>query len=162
MEYDPRLLFDIREIDLSATMVDIEEIRRFNKHRGEAEQIDRIVWHSEDYARAVASRLIRDDEWWVAGHVPGNPLLPAVMMVEAAAQVASYTFQVRKFAEYNFVGFTGIDRTKFRQTVSPGDQMYLLVQDVKVNIKRMISDIQGIVDGKLVFETRITGMPIVK
>lgn len=162
MEYDPRLLFDVREIDLAGTMVDIEEVRQYNKHRGEAEQIDRIVWHNEDYSRAIACRYIRDNEWWVPGHIPGNPILPAVMMVEAAAQLASFTFQVRKFADYNFVGFTGIDNTKFRVTVKPGDMLYLLVQDVKVSIKRMISDAQGMIDGKLVFETRITGMPIVR
>lgn len=162
MDYDPRLLFDISKIDLSRTMVDLPGIQKLNKHRGEAQQIDRIIWHTPNFTKALATRLIRDDEWWVKGHIPGNPIYPAVMMVEAAAQLSSYMFQARDVPDYEFVGFTGIDNTKFRLKLSPGDTLYILAKEVKFHVRRFVVDAQGVVNGKLAYETRITGMPIVK
>ncbi len=156
----PPLLFDIEGIDLDATAVDLDGIQDINKHRGEAQQIDRIAWVGEDFNQAVAIRVVRDDEWWCAGHIPGYPVMPAVMMVEAAAQLTSWMFQARKIVEYEFVGFTRIDDTKFRNKVVPGDTLVILANQVKFHVKRFICDTQGVVNGKIAFESRITGMPI--
>lgn len=157
----PPLLFSLDGIDLNATVVDLDGIQAINKHRGEAQQIDRIAWIGEGFAQAVAVRYIRDDEWWCPGHIPGHPIMPAVMMVEAAAQLTSWLFQARKVVDYEFVGFTRIDNTKFRNKVTPGDTLYILANQVKFHLRRFICDAQGIVNGKVAFESRITGMPII-
>lgn len=156
----PPLLFDIEGIDLNATAVDLDGIQAINKHRGEAQQIDRIAWVGEGFAQAIATRYVRGDEWWCAGHIPGYPVMPAVMMVEAAAQLTSWMFQSRKIIEYEFVGFTRIEDTKFRRKVTPGDTLVILANQVKFHIKRFVCDTQGLVDGQIAFESRITGMPI--
>lgn len=158
----PPLLFDIAGIDLDATAVDIHGIRKYNKHRGEAEQIDRIAWLAEGYHQAIGIRKVRDDEWWCPGHIPGEPIMPAVMMIEAAAQLSSYTYLAREIYRHPFVGFTAIDNTKFRHKVVPGDTLVILAIEVRFQARRFICDVQGLVNGRLAFESRITGMPIFK
>ncbi len=153
------ILFDISAIDLDATMVPIDLIRKFNKHRFEAEMLDRIAWHTPDLTRAVAIRTVRDDEWWVRGHIPGRPLLPAVLMLESAAQMCSYMFLAREIINYEFVGFTGIGNTKFRGTCTIGDRLVILGKEVKFHIKRFIVDVQGWVGDRFIFESQIIGMP---
>ena len=156
----PPLLFDIRGIDLDATAVDLEGIKAINKHRGQAVQLDRLAWVGDNCEQAIPIRKVRDDEWWCAGHIPGRPIMPAVMMVEAAAQLTSWMFLARGIVTFPFVGFTRIENTKFRNRVEPGDTLAILCQQVKFQLKRMVCDAMGLVDGRIAFESRITGMPI--
>lgn len=155
-------LFDFSNIDISRVMIDLEGIKEILSQRGESLQLDYFAYVDEKFSRCVAVRKVRPDEWWVPGHIPGTPVLPAVMMVESAAQATSFLFQSKKLVNYHFVGFTGIDNTKFRRTVGPGDTLVLIGQEVKFSVKRMVCDVQGYVNGSLVFETQITGMPVVK
>ena len=80
-------------------------------------------------------------------------------MIESAAQMASYlSFEL--FKHDKFMGFGGVDAVKFRGAVTPPAIMYIILKLVDVRPRRIICDAQGIVDGKLVFEGRITGMPV--
>ena len=153
----PTPLVDLSEIDLTATAMDQRLIGTYIPHRGHMLQLDRIIWRRDDYTSAVAIKRVRDDEFWCAGHIPGKPILPGVLMIESGAQLASVMYFAR-VAHRNFAGFTRIENTVFRGIVTPGDEMYVLAREVKFHIKRFISDIQGIVRGKVVFESRITGM----
>ncbi len=155
----PPPLFDFLHFDLSATLVDRAGIMAINSHRGDALQLDRIVWLNSDRSRAVAVKEIGHNEWWAAGHLPQKPLYPAALMVEAAAQLASLLFQVKDVPEYEFVGFTALDNTRIFFLPKPGDSLVMLAKDVKFNIRRMVCDVQGYVDGRISFEARITGMP---
>jgi len=157
------LLFDPAEIDFGTTQFERPIIEKYNRHRGEAVQIDRIVWMDEAHQRAVATRRIRDDEWWCPGHIPERAIFPAVLMVEASAQLASFMFMSREMINYEFVGFTRIDETVFRSMVGPGDELVLLAREVKFHIRRFICRVQGIKpDGEFVFETKVTGMPLIE
>ena len=67
--------------------------------------------------RIVGFKDIRDDEFWVAGHIPGRPLFPGVLMIETAAQLAS--FYTKKFVGWKgFVGFGAVENCRFRAQVS--------------------------------------------
>ncbi len=156
----PPRLFDLSAIDLNATALDRVGIMKYIAQRGLALQLDKLAWFSEDHNRAVAVKHVRDDEWWSAGHVPGQPLMPAVMMIEAGAQLASVIFQIHDVIHHKFIGFTAIDRTKFRGVVHPGDDLIILGQVFKFHPRRMICDLQGWVGDDLIYESRITGMPI--
>jgi 3-hydroxymyristoyl/3-hydroxydecanoyl-(acyl carrier protein) dehydratase len=57
-----------------------------------------------------------------------------------------------------FLGFTRCDETVFRGQVVPGDDLFILARQVERNRRRFVSRAQGVVNGKLVFETLITGM----
>ena len=84
----PKLLVDLTQIDLDQVTISIEEIREVNAQRYEMEQLLGIITHRPDEGYVVGFKDVRDDEFWVRGHIPGRPLLPGVLMIEAAAQLA--------------------------------------------------------------------------
>ncbi len=155
----PTLLFDITGIDLQKVQVGPTEIEKFNPHRGAMRLLDGICWMSEIMDQAVAFKDVREDEFWVPGHIPGRPLFPGVLMIEAGAQLASYLF-LRRSKHSKFMGFTGVDEVSFRGMVKPGDRLYVIGQQVEFRPRRCICDVQGMVNGTLVFAARITGMPM--
>ena len=92
----------------------------------------------------------------VAGHIPGRPLLPGVLMIEAGAQLAS--FYTRTYVGWKgFIGFGGVDEVKFRMQVPPGVRMYILGKKLWERHHRIYCNVQGWVDGNLAFEAGITG-----
>jgi len=155
----PPLLVDLATIDLDRVVVPIEEIRRLNPHRHEMEQLTAVIHLDPEAGQIVAVKDVRDDEFWVRGHIPGRPLLPGVLMIEAAAQMCSVYFKTVK-RDPRFLGFGGVDGVKFRGQVVPGDRLLLLGRAVEIRSRRAVFDTQGVVGNRLVFEARITGMPI--
>ncbi len=121
--------------------------------------IDRVIWLSAPGTSAYGERFIRDDEFWVAGHIPGRPLFPGVLMIEAAAQLCSIA-HTRTGRTTGFLGFTRCTDVIFRGQVVPGDMFYVLTRELSYNPRRFVSETQGLVNGKLVFEATITGMAI--
>lgn len=152
-------LFDYSGVDLTALVIDRKGLEEWLPHRGHMLQIDGVVWHATDYTRAVAIKHVRHDEFWVEGHIPGRPLLPGVLMIEAAAQISCVMYFSR-LNKGKFAGFTRIENTVFRGEVKPGDDLILLCKEVKFHPRRFIADTQGYVGDKFVFESRVTGMII--
>ena len=102
-----------------------------------------------------------EEPFWARGHIPGRPLMPGVIMIEAAAQLCSWAVrQVYDSAEYGdrFFGFGGIDNVKFRGTVFPGQTLLLLGKRTEVRPRRAVFTTQGWVDGRMAFQADITGM----
>ena len=152
----PALLYDISQIDLNAVLFDQEGIRKANPQRGDMEHLNAIVWADADAGRIVGYKDVRADEFWVPGHIPGRPLLPGVIMIEAAAQLAC--FYTRTYVGWKgFIGFGGASDIRFRQSVVPGQRLLLLAQKMWERHKRIESKVQGLVNGTLVFEATITG-----
>jgi 3-hydroxyacyl-[acyl-carrier-protein] dehydratase len=152
-----RFLFDLSHIDLTQVAVSYDQVGRLNPQCGDMRQLDHVIWSNADNTELLGVKHVRDDEFWVEGHIPGRPLLPGVLMIEAAAQLCSIQYK-RKTGNMSFLGFTRCDDVAFRGQVVPGDALYLLGKEVKFGERRFVSDVQGVVDGKLVFEGRITGM----
>lgn len=155
----PALLVDLEKLDLDRVVMPIEEIRKYNPHRYEMEQLSGVIHHDRETGRIVAFKDVRDDEFWVRGHIPGRPLMPGVLMIEAAAQMCSLYYKVVQ-QDPRFLGFGGVDAVKFRGQVVPGDRLFLLGRAVDIRNRRAVFDTQGVVAGRLVFEARITGMPM--
>ena len=155
------LLFDLSKIDLSAKPVfDRDAILKVNPQNYEMQQLDGVLWYDKPNMLVLGYKDVTDKEFWVRGHIPGRPLMPGVIMVEAAAQLLS--FFVRKImGEQGFIGFTAIDSAKFRSTVAPGQQLLLLGKITKFKPGRIYDAyIQGMVDDKMVFETEVSGMAV--
>ncbi len=160
----PPLLFDLSQIDLKANPVfDKEAIDKVNPQRFEMQQLDGILWYDKEKRLILGYKDVRDDEFWVRGHIPGRPVMPAVIMVEAAAQLSSF-FTKQVYKEKGFIGFAGIDTAKFRSIVEPGQRLYLLGHITKYkrrkNTTHVTISVQGIVENTMVFEAVISGMRI--
>jgi 3-hydroxyacyl-[acyl-carrier-protein] dehydratase len=155
----PQPVLDLSKIDLTKILIDKEGIRTINPQRYEMEHLDGIVHLDVDQGIAVGFKEVREDEFWVRGHIPGRPLLPGVIMIEAAAQLASfYTKYALKYE--GFFGFGGVDEVKFRGTVIPPSKLILVGRALEVRPRRSVCYVQGYVEDKMVFEAKITGMPV--
>jgi 3-hydroxyacyl-[acyl-carrier-protein] dehydratase len=153
----PSLLINLSEIDLTKVEYDKEAIAEVNPQSYEMSQLDGVIWADLKSLRILGFKDITAQEFWIRGHIPGRPIMPGVLMVEAAAQLSCF-FMKRIYGLEGFIGFSGIDRAKFRDTVVPGDKLYLLGHICKVRSRQFSADVQGLVNGKMVFDTRVTGM----
>ena len=121
--------------------------------------LDGVIHLNDAKTECIGFKDVRDDEFWVAGHIPGRPIFPGVLQIELAAQLASFVFQKRT-DDGRFMGFTGIDKVKFRGQVVPGNRLIILIKEVQFRPRRFIIDACGYIDGGLVVQAQITGMPI--
>jgi len=150
-------IYDISKIDQSRIDVPKEQIEQINPHRHEFMLLDGIFFYTLEEKVIAGFRDIRDDAFWVRGHIPGRPLFPGVLMIETAAQLVSYYAQTA-LPQEGFLGFAGVDNVKFRGSVTPGNRLVMLGYLIDLRPRRCVADTQGWVNGKLVYEGRITGM----
>ncbi len=156
----PPFLFDISTLDPDHVVLTKEQIYEVLPHRYEMMQLDAIIYNDMEHGVAAARRDVRSDEFWVRGHIPGRPLLPGVLMIESAAQLASFFAMKCLNFQASFLGFGGVDKVKFRESVSPGQRLIILAQMLESRTRRIVFSTQGVVDGRIAFEAIITGMPI--
>ena len=160
----PPLLFDLSQIDLKAKPVYAKEaICKINPQRFEMQQLDGILWYDKQKGLILGFKDVTEDEFWIRGHIPGRPLMPGVIMIEAAAQLSSF-FLKEIYQEPGFIGFSGIESAKFRSVIEPGKRLFLLGHITKYKSRksttRVTMDIQGVVDEVMVFETTVSGMRV--
>ena len=152
----PPLLIDLNELDLTTVALTKSQVYDLLPHRFEFQLLDSVCLVDLPRKRVVACADIRPNAWWVRGHVEGRPLLPGVLMLEMAAQASAVAAKLLGYDA--FIGFGGIDECKFREVVVPPARLYLLCAGLDYRPRRIISDTQGVVEGRLVFEARFTGL----
>ena len=155
----PPLILDPSTLDFEHSLADRDEIGRINRHRFEFALLDAIVYCDRQNSIFAGYHDVREDAWWVRGHIPGRPLLPGVLMIEAAAQLASYLTHYLLGFE-GFIGFAGVDKVKFRGTVTPPARLVIVGRGKNVKRRRTVCEFQAFVGDTMVFEAEITGMRV--
>jgi 3-hydroxyacyl-[acyl-carrier-protein] dehydratase len=156
------LLLDPSELDLDHVIADLAEIRRFNPQRFEMEQLTAIVFVDFDRKSCAGYKDITENEFWVRGHMPGMPLMPGVLMCEAAAQMCSYYAHKHELlGNSKVVGFGGLEDVRFRDPVRVGDRLVVVCKMLKVRTGSLIvCRFQAFVRQSLVADGKIKGIPL--
>jgi 3-hydroxyacyl-[acyl-carrier-protein] dehydratase len=157
----PKTIVNLEGIDFGKVEYDIEEIRKSNPQRFEMEQLSGIIRFCPEESYVIGFKDVTEREFWTRGHIPGRPLMPGVIMCEAAAQLCTF-FYKRALADSpdRFVGFGGMQDVKFRGTVVPGDRLVLIAKCTELKPRRATFQTQGFVNDKMVFEAIIIGLPV--
>ena len=88
--------------------------------------VDEII-STDGASAATGTWHLSGDEWFFAGHFPGRPTLPGVLMCEAIAQVGAYVVLSNPDMKGKLPLFGGLDGARFRRQVGPGDTLTLEV-----------------------------------
>jgi 3-hydroxyacyl-[acyl-carrier-protein] dehydratase len=100
------------------------EIEEIIPHRDPFLLLDEVTV-LEPGIRVVARKRVREDEWYLAGHFPGRPIMPGVLMVEALAQTGAVAVLAAESNRGKLALFAGIDDVRFKRIVVPGDELEL-------------------------------------
>lgn len=155
------LIIDPAALDYNNIIADVVEIRKYNPQRFEMEQLTAIIHEDLDRHVCVGFKDVSIEEFWVRGHMPKMPLMPGVMMLEAAAQMCSYFSQKYDLLGAAMVGFGGLEEVRFREPVIPGDRLVLACQMTKLRRGQIvITKFQGFVRNSIAVEGVLKGIPI--
>ena len=134
--------------DASDVKLDLEQVKAMLPHRPPFLLIDEVM-ELEPGRRCVARRTLRGDDMWFAGHFPGNPVMPGVLIVEALAQTATIAAASGGAAEGKIGLFAGIDKVRFKRVVKPGDTLVLQAEMLAVHGPVGKCKVLATVDGQM-------------
>ena len=132
-----------------------KEIMEIIPHRTPFLLIDTIE-ELDPGVRALGKKCVSFNEPYFAGHFPGNPVMPGVLIVEAMAQVGAAALLGLEQWKGKTAYFVGIDKAKFKQKVLPGDVLMLETKIIKCKGPIGMGEAEAYVDGKLVAKAELT------
>ncbi|QDU32176.1 UDP-3-O-[3-hydroxymyristoyl] N-acetylglucosamine deacetylase [Poriferisphaera corsica] len=123
-----------RQIALKNTAMDIRQINRMLPHRYPMLMVDRILEMDSD-RRVVGVKNVTINEPFFQGHFPGTPMMPGVLIVEALAQLSGVLVGQSLEHAGKLAVLLSLDRVKIRRPVTPGDQLILEAEAVKIRAR---------------------------
>ena len=137
------------------SLLSTKEIMEIIPHRQPMLLID-TVEELEVGVRAVAKKCVSFNEPYFAGHFPGNPVMPGVLIIEALAQVGAVATLGLPDWKGKTAYFVGIDKARFKQKVHPGDVLMLETKIIKIKGPIGVGEATATVDGKVVCKAELT------
>jgi len=138
--------------------MDVIEIQKYLPHRYPFLMVDRVLELEPDKS-IVALKNITYNEHIFTGHFPNTPVFPGVLVVEAMAQasgILAFKSRNRTLDDGYIYYLAGTDKTKFKRSVVPGDQLVLEVEINKLRNHWMKATGRALVAGQLVCESLLT------
>jgi 3-hydroxyacyl-[acyl-carrier-protein] dehydratase len=138
--------------------MDVTEIQKYLPHRYPFLMVDRVLEIIEDKS-IVAIKNVTYNEQIFTGHFPATPVFPGVLIIEALAQVAgilAFKSRNRTLDDGYIYYLAGTDKTKFKRSVVPGDQLRLEVEITRLRSHWMKASGSAYVDGVLVCSSFLT------
>ncbi len=132
-----------------------KEILEIIPHRQPFMLIDTIE-ELEEGQRAVGKKCVSYNEPYFAGHFPGNPVMPGVLIIEALAQVGAVAMLSMEEYKGKTAYFVGIDKARFKKMVVPGDVLMLETKILKVKGSIGVGEAVATVDGKVAAKAELT------
>ncbi len=132
-----------------------KEIMEIIPHRHPFMLIDTIE-ELEPGVRAVGKKCVSFNEPYFAGHFPGNPVMPGVLIIEALAQTGAVAMLGLPEWKGKTAYFVGIDKAKFKQKVHPGDVLMLETKISRVKGPIGVGEAVATVNGKVVTKAELT------
>jgi UDP-3-O-[3-hydroxymyristoyl] N-acetylglucosamine deacetylase/3-hydroxyacyl-[acyl-carrier-protein] dehydratase len=142
----------------SSGIMDVEDIMKVLPHRYPFLLVDRIL-ELEAGKRVVGVKNVTINEPFFAGHFPGHPIMPGVLIIEAMAQVGGMLLLgAIPDPQSKVVYFTSLNNVKWRRPVKPGDQLRFELDVLQV--RGMMCKMHGVakVDGEVVAEAEMGAM----
>ncbi|MEZ6017868.1 MAG: 3-hydroxyacyl-ACP dehydratase FabZ family protein [Planctomycetota bacterium] len=159
---------DLAQIDLEQTLYGRTDLDRHLAQRGTFQVVDRIVYEDPGNGVIVGIKDIRADDWWAQDHIPGRPMFPGALMIETAAQIASFDYALHRTKPdaigKRFVGFGGVDHARFRGMVTPGCRMVFVIKLIRAGSRMFRYGVQafterdGVVGADSVFDAEVLGV----
>lgn len=137
------------------SVLNTAEIMEILPHRHPFLLID-TVEELESGVRAVAKKAVSFNEPYFAGHFPGKPVMPGVLIIEALAQTGAVAILSQPEWKGKTAYFAGINHAKFKQKVVPGDVLTLETEIIKVKGPIGIGKATAYVDGKIACIAELT------
>ncbi len=154
--------------------LDIDQIRRYLPHRSPFLLVDRVLdivptGDLEDMSanqgkvgiKVTALKNVSYNEPWVTGHFPGFSIFPGVLIIEAMAQAASFSFypyveqDIERISRDFRLILVGVEGARFRRPVIPGDALLIETKVIRCRGKLWVFKAEASVDGQRVAEAEI-------
>lgn len=137
----------------------LDRLLRLLPHRFPFLLVDRVQELEDGRVRTLKNITI--NEPFFAGHFPGNPVMPGVLIIEALAQSAAILALSELKAERpQLFVLTGVDNARFRRPVVPGDQMDMEVKLLKYRRPLWKMRAEASVAGEIVAEAELSAMEV--
>ncbi len=137
------------------SLLSAKEIMEIIPHRQPFMLIDTIE-EMEPGTRAVAKKCVSYNEPFFAGHFPGEPVMPGVLIIEALAQTGAVAILSLEENKGKTAYFAGINSAKFKQKVVPGDVLTLETEIVKIKGPIGVGKATATVNGKVAAMAELT------
>ncbi len=145
--------------DKAGVVMDMAAIQAVLPHRYPFLFVDRVV-EMEPMKRLVAFKSVTMNEPFFAGHFPGHPVMPGVLILEALAQAAGLLVKSSMTGptEDKVTYLMAIDGARFRRPVFPGDRLELRVEVVRHKGDVWKERGTALVDGEIAAEAEFMAM----
>jgi 3-hydroxyacyl-[acyl-carrier-protein] dehydratase len=159
----PAVDIDPATIDCANPIAGVEQIRGVNPHRFEFEMVTGVVLIDPARKLIVGFKDTSPADFWCRGHMPGFPLMPGVLMCEAAAQLCNYYTVTQRVSDPGvLMGLGAIEEARFHRPVRPGERLVIIGVGEKIHRRMTKFRATGYVGKDKAFEALVLGVPIGK